>query len=368
MDRSKIYGNTRQWWLGIHGDSMSVKLLDVARAAQVSRSTASNVFSSPERVGPKLRQQVEAAAKALGYAGPDPKGRILRAGKINAIGVLSPLRMGVADTLENPVFAQFLLGAAQACDEVGASLLIVPDLPNNNGIASALVDGFIFGRVEHIDQLDAASRRRLPFAVIDFDAGAGVNAVSIDARAGAKAAAKHLLELGHRRFGIMSFLRGDGPAKLFPAGPERDAAMAGIQIDQEKLAGYTEAFAEYGLNVDDFPVVQAAAGDQNAADLMLDAAPDATAFLSMSVMQAMALIRNAQRRGMNVPRDLSVVGFNDIPQAAMMMPALTTIDSRTREKGWNAARLVLAAAKGEQVKLAPELIIRGSTAAPKTTP
>jgi DNA-binding LacI/PurR family transcriptional regulator len=343
-----------------------VRLLDVARAAKVSRSTASNVFSNPERVGPKLRQRVEAAAKAMGYAGPDPKGRILRAGKINVLGVLSPLQMGVADTLRNPVFAQFLQGVAQTCDEAGVSLLIVPDLPGKNGIASALVDGFIFGRIEHLDQLDAANRRRLPYAVVDFDAGPTINSVSVDAHSGAKAAALHLLELGHRRFGIMSFLRDSGSAKLFPVGRARDPTMAGIQVDQKKLEGYADALAEYDLNIDDVAVVQAGAWDPDAAGIMLDAAPEATAILSMSVMQAIAIIHEARRRGIKVPDELAVVGFNDIPEAALCQPPLTTVDSLTREKGRAAAELVLAGASGQQISLSSHLIIRGSTAPPRS--
>ena len=178
---------------------MAVRLIDVARAANVSRSTASNVFTNPERVRPQLRAQVEAAAKTLGYAGPDPKARLLRAGKVNAVGVVVPGQWGVADTLRSPVFVQFLQGVAKACDKAGASIVLLPDAPGISGVASAVVDGFIFGRIGQMEQLQGARRRKLPFAVVDFNAGPEVNAVLIDAHAGAKAAVKHLLDLGHRR-------------------------------------------------------------------------------------------------------------------------------------------------------------------------
>jgi hypothetical protein len=120
------------------------RLVDVAKAARVSRGTASNVFNSPEVVRPKLRKRVETAARKLGYLGPDPKGRLLRAGKFNAIGVMPPSDWGVADSLRNPVFDLFLLGVAEACDEFGANLVIVPGRSDNGGIKTALVDGFIF--------------------------------------------------------------------------------------------------------------------------------------------------------------------------------------------------------------------------------
>ena len=180
------------------------RLIDVANAAGVSRGTASNVFNNPAMVRAELRERVLAAARQLGYLGPDPKARLMRSGKVNVIGVMAPAQWGVTNSLRNPVYAQFLLGVAEACDEVGASLLVVPDDPANGGIRTSLVDGFIFGRVEHLDLLKLAKLRNLPFAVVDFDAGPDINAVRVDARSGAYDAAKHLLELGHRRFGILS--------------------------------------------------------------------------------------------------------------------------------------------------------------------
>src|SRR6202035_3117302 len=92
------------------GKKLVIRLVDVAKVAGVSRGTASNVFSNPELVRPKLRQKVETAARELGYLGPDPKGRLLRAGKFNAIGVMPPADWGVVDSLRNPVFTLFLLG------------------------------------------------------------------------------------------------------------------------------------------------------------------------------------------------------------------------------------------------------------------
>jgi DNA-binding LacI/PurR family transcriptional regulator len=341
---------------------VAVRLIDVARVANVSRSTASNVYANPARVRPELRERVEEAAQSLGYAGPDPKGRILRAGKVNSIGVVVPGQWGVADALRSPVFVQFLQGVAQACDQAGANMVLLPDVPGTNGIAAALVDGFIFGRTEQLEQLEAAHRRRLPFAVVDFNAGPDVNAVLVDARAGAKAAVKHLVDLGHRRFGIMSFLRGSGPAQVFEAAANRDLSDVGIKVDQEKLAGATEALAAAGIDINGVPVVHAEPWDKAAARLLLDAAPNATAIFSLSAMQALSVINEARLRNIKVPKDLSVVGFNDIPEAILSHPPLTTVDSRSTEKGRIAAGFVLAGQHGQQHILLPKLIIRNSTA------
>jgi DNA-binding LacI/PurR family transcriptional regulator len=341
---------------------MVVRLIDVARAAKVSRSTASNVFGNPDRVRPQLRERVEAAAKTLGYAGPDPKGRILRAGKVNSIGVVVPGQWGVAETLRGPAFIQFLQGVAEACDEAGANVVLLPDSPGARGIGSALVDGFIFGRIEQMDQLDSARRRRLPFAVVDFNAGPDVNAVLVDARLGSKVAVQHLIGLGHRRFGLISFLRGVGPARFLPPTTGRDLTRVGIQIDQEKLAGVAEALAEAELNIDDVPVVHAEPWDKTAAGLLLDVAPQMTAVFSLSAMQAVAVMKEAQLRKMSVPRDLSVVGYNDTPEASQCNPPLTTLDTHPVEKGRIAAGFVLAGVHGRQHILSPQLVIRHSTA------
>ena len=135
-----------------------------------------------------------------------------------------------------------------------------------------------------------------------------------------------------------------------------------MPTDQEKLRGYADAFAEYGLKVDDFPMVQADPWDQDAARLILDAAPRATAILSMSVMQATAVLKEADRRGISVPRELSVVGYNDIEAAAHSTPPLTTVDARGIEKGRLAAQVVFSNGSARQEVLKPKLIIRQSTA------
>jgi DNA-binding LacI/PurR family transcriptional regulator len=337
------------------------RLVDVAKAAGVSRGTASNVFNNPELVRPRLRQRVEAAARELGYLGPDPKGRLLRAGKFNAIGVMPLSDWGVADSLRNPVFDLFLLGVGEACDEIGANLVIVPASTGNGGIKTALVDGFIFGRVEHLAQIQPARLRRLPFAVVDFDPGPTISSVRVDARAGCYAAAKHLIQHGHRRFGILSFLRSSGPARVHPPGQRRSPEAAGLPTDQEKFHGYADALSDAGLDINDVPMVQAHPWDGDAAGMMLDAAPDATAILSMSAMQAIAVINEARLRGLSVPRDLSVVGYNDIPDAARADPPLTTVDALGVQKGRAAARIVFEGGPPRHEILKPRLIIRAST-------
>src|SRR5258707_7247530 len=101
----------------------TVKLADVARAAGVSQGTASNVFSRPEVVRPEVRKRVEASAKELGYSGPDPKGRLLRGGKVNAIGVVVSEKL--TDFFDDPYNREFMAGIAEVCDERGAGVSLI---------------------------------------------------------------------------------------------------------------------------------------------------------------------------------------------------------------------------------------------------
>lgn len=343
-------------------EKQPVRLVDVARAAGVSRGTASNVFNNPAIVRQELRERVETAARTLGYFGPDPKARLLRAGKVNSIGVIPPAELGIAETLRNPVFLQFMLGVSEVCDAEGASLVMIPGKPGGAGPGSALVDGFIFGRAENLEMLKPAQLRRLPFTVVDFDAGPEVSAVKVGAREGCAAAVRHLLQLGHSRFAIVSFLRDTGPARLHRGLGGYLAAFAGAGIDREKLLGYSDAFTEASISLEDVPIIQANPWDANAARLVLDAAPDATAIVSMSVMQAIAIVKEAQRRSISVPEQLSVIGYNDIADAQTCTPPITTIDTRSVEKGRLAAQLLFAGGPPRQIILPAPLILRNSTA------
>jgi DNA-binding LacI/PurR family transcriptional regulator len=134
-----------------------------------------------------------------------------------------------------------------------------------------------------------------------------------------------------------------------------------MPTDQEKFHGYANALSEVGLDINDVPMVQADPWDRDAARMMLDAAPDATAILSMTVMQAIAVIKEARRRGLSVPRDLSVVGYNDIPDAERSDPPLTTVDSLGAQKGHIAARIVFEGGPPRHEILEPRLIMRAST-------
>jgi DNA-binding LacI/PurR family transcriptional regulator len=355
-----------------------VKLLDVARAAGVSRSTASNVFAHPERVREELREQVLAAANALGYGGPSPAGRLLRLGKVNAIGVTPPGAYGTNVAFSNPYLREFLCGVSTECDLRGASLTIVSGIgPDKTaGIKNSLVDGFILHQIEDAALIETR-RRRLPFVLIDSQGDAETSFVRIDDRGGGFLAAKHLTDLGHRRFAIISVLRHDlgdlaasRVAPIFHGASEASHKLRrGFPSDDDRLAGYADALAEVGLSIDEVPIVECAADSiSNAAwgaRLLLEQAPEVTAVLAMTDVQALAMLEEARRRNVSVPEDLSVVGFDDIAEASMSGNALTTVVHPVAEKGRTAARILFEERRVRQVTLPVSLAVRSTTLVPR---
>ena len=355
-----------------------VTLVEVAKVAGVSRGTASNAFIHPELVSDALRERVLAAAAELGFGGPAPSGRLLRLGKVNAIGVTPPGSYGVSVAFSGSYYRDFLTGVGEICDERGTTLSVIPGVGSGKtrGIQNALVDGFILHQLEEA-ALVAARRRRLPVVLVDLDGDAETSSVRIDDREGSRMAAEHLTALGHRRFAIFSVLRhglDDEPAPslepvLHIPGDEPHRLRGGFSIDEDRLAGYSDALSAIDLSVDDVLVVECGADSvSNAAEgarVFFDNSPDVTAVLAMTDVQALAILEEAQRRKIAVPGDLSIVGFDDLYEARLSTPALTTVVHPRIEKGRTAARLLFAEGDPQHISLPVHLVERASTAAPR---
>src|SRR3954452_23839330 len=151
------------------GNRRPVRLADIAKAAGVSHGTASNVFSRPEIVREEVRERVRAAAEAMGYGGPDPKGKLLRAGKVNAIGVATAEPLSYF--FDDPFARVLMAGIAEACDAQGAGIALVSAINEERlawNIRTALVDGFILFCIEGGRQLvDLTRERQLPFVALE---------------------------------------------------------------------------------------------------------------------------------------------------------------------------------------------------------
>src|SRR3954470_3166036 len=212
----------------------TVTLADVAASIGVSRTTVSNAYNRPDQLSPKLREKVLAAATELGYDGPNPMARGLRRGQAGSLGLVFDAPLSYAFT--DPAATLFLTGMATGLEEHGAALSIIPRLPEGaersaDLVRSALVDGYMLFCTAATDPRYAAVRARgLPFVLVEYEDDPTAAHVQIDDVAGAEAAARHLVALGHRRVAIVSGYQqgvvtgGGGPGARPGAGPPRRPA------------------------------------------------------------------------------------------------------------------------------------------------
>jgi DNA-binding LacI/PurR family transcriptional regulator len=346
----------------------TIRLADVARSAGVSQGTASNVFNRPHLVSEGVRSRVEAAAQALGYAGPDPKARLLRAGKVNAIGVVTAEPLSYF--FDDPFARVLLSGISQACDAASAGLALVSAMSEERlawNIQSAVVDGFILCCIKSGMRLVALTReRKLPFVALDLGTSdETISAIGVDDFGGGAAAARHLAALGHRRLAILTLSMEE---QRMPPVSSLAIGTAEHRTSRDRLNGYRAGLAAFGIDPANIPVV----GTQNdeptvksALAHLFTAERPPTAILAMSDKAAMIALDWLRGRGLAVPGDVSVVGFDGVPEGARCFPALTTVAQPIREMGHLAVRTILedrSAARRKMLDFA--FVVRDSSAHP----
>jgi DNA-binding LacI/PurR family transcriptional regulator len=345
------------------------RLADVARTAGVSQGTVSNVFNRPELVREEVRLHVRAVADAIGYRGADPKGRLLRAGKVNAIGVATTEPLSYF--FDDPFARTLMEGMSAACDAAGAGLSLV-SAPNHEKLAwniqSALVDGFVLLCIDGGEKLVELGReRQLPFVAVAFgDADETISAIGIDEQAGARLAAVHLAQLGHRSFGVLAIEFADshsGPVGL----AEVDAAI--YATSRERAYGYFAVLKQFGVDASAVPIFETRptrTSVEAGVAFLFDRPEPPTAILAMSDTVALMAIDILKSRGLRVPEDVSIVGFDGVPEAARSTPPLTTIAQPIAELGRRAVEIILGHDGALHRETLPvELVVRGSTAAPR---
>ena len=329
-----------------------VTLQDVADVVGVSRMTVSNAFNRPEKLSEALRTRILEAAQDLGYGGPDPSARALARGRAGTVGLL--LSDGLGEVFGDPVATEFLVAVG---DELAKSSLALTLVPTSGGDPDSRGDLPMDGAIVYVCGQGAADIERLrsrgtPVVTVDQVPTDGVPSVNVDDRAGARAAAQHVVDLGHRRVGLVN-LASSGTADNQPA----------LQRD----LGWRDALDAAGITPEEVRAdFRPAAGVYAAAQSLLDREDRPTALLCFSDVFAAQAVRAADDLGLRVPEDLSVVGFDDASFAGTYRPALTTVRQRVGDKGRAAVDVLLASLAGEPVEtlrrlLPTELVVREST-------
>lgn len=340
-----------------------VTLATVAAALGVSRATVSNAYNHPERLSSRLRTRVLRTARELGYAGPDPVAATLARGRIAAVGLVLEDPMSFAFT--DPAAVLFLQGVSEVCERESLALVLIPG-PTSPTARVALVDGVIcYCDLPDESALATIRERRLPLVIVDGPSHPGAGHIGIDDRAGAHAAARHLLDLGHTHLGVVPMpLHADGWHGTPSPHRQRQTYYQGTR---ERLVGYRAAVEEAGHRWDAVAIEERVPygreAGRRAATALLGRRPRPTAILAMSDELAAGALDAAAALGLDVPTDLSVVGFDDIPAAVTARPAMTTVRQPHVEKGRRAAQLLLRSGIGypEPLLLPTELIVRAST-------
>jgi LacI family transcriptional regulator len=328
----------------------------VADATGLHPSTVSRILTGAgARTSADTRRRVLETAERLGYQ-PNLAARSLRTRRSLTIGLVIP-------DLTDPVFAQLHLGAEAAARRSGYHVLLstvdaaaIPCASDLDYLTARGVDGVLLATAKPEDPLlDRLRALRMPYVLVNRVAGADHPHVANDEELGGRLVTRHLLELGHRRFGFVG-------------------GMPGASTADGRLAGFRAALAEAGVDLDERRVVVGAFGPRHAiaaTEAILDvgeAGERPTAIVVVDDLMAIAARRVLADRGLRVPLDVSVTGYNDLPLAALVEPALTTVRTDLDGMGQAAALALLRVVGGEPVPesvlRAPSLVVRASTAPP----
>jgi DNA-binding LacI/PurR family transcriptional regulator len=335
-----------------------VTIADVAERAGVSKTAVSFAFNNPDRLNSATASRILDIAHQLGYR-PDPVARMLTQRRTGAIGVLTPQDLSVIFT--NPFFAAFSAGIAGVAEEGGYGLHFISPLHGSlsRAIHRATVDGVVaIGLTDDHPEIDEIRRAGLPMVLVDSNTTREVASVDVDDEGGARLAAAHVLELGHRAISILAIDRARAVAA------DDEGGVVG-----RRLRGYRSALADAGIELGEADVAigpASIAGGRDAFARLWDAGRRPTAVLAMSDAMAIGAIRAIHDRGRTVPGDLSVVGFDDVDLAETTDPPLTTVHQPVRGKGEAAVRLLLAVIEGRDAspghrRLETRLVVRSST-------
>jgi LacI family transcriptional regulator len=307
---------------------MSLTLEEVGRLAGVSRSTVSRVVNNHPNVRDQVRERVWEVIRETGYQ-PHAAARSLVTRRTRIVGVLIP--EAVSTLFTDPFFSRLLCGITQTCNAERYHLLLSlfndpagPEEMYRRVIGSGHLDGVLVASTQVGDPLIMRLLQDgVPFVMAGRHPAEGVNYVDIDNVAGAQVAVEHLIGLGHKRIATIT-----GPL--------------GMTSGQDRLAGYRQALAAHQLPVDEELIVEGDFTEESGMAATRDLLTrSVTAIFAASDIMAVGALKAIWEANLRVPEDVSLVGFDDIPVAAALEPALTTVRQPIERLGSTAADLLL---------------------------
>ncbi|HWE60865.1 MAG TPA: LacI family DNA-binding transcriptional regulator [Chloroflexota bacterium] len=331
----------------------ALTLKDLAQLAGVHASTVARVLNGDpqQRVRPEVRDRIVSLARTHGYQ-PNGVARALRLKRSRVIGTMIP-------DISNPFFAAMFRGIEDTLAQQDFSVILAntDDDPRREQRGMTMlrerqVDGLILATARRDDPAIAGlAADRYPYVLVNRHTDPlEANVVVPDDYNGAASAVDHLVALGHRRIAHI-------------------AGAAEVSTGNNRRRGYADALARHGLPVDPALIVDGTfreAGGYAAMGTLLTRRPLPTAVFAVNDLAAMGALRATRQAGLDVPRDISIIGFNDLPVVAQMSPALTTLHVPLHAMGVAAAARLLARLTGTEqpdqpVVMPVELICREST-------
>jgi LacI family transcriptional regulator, repressor for deo operon, udp, cdd, tsx, nupC, and nupG len=333
---------------------MRARLSDIATQAEVSEATVSRVLNDRPGVSTETRQAVLTALDVLGYERPAR----LRKRSAGLVGLVVP-------ELDNPIFPAFAQIIETTLAQLGFTPVLCTQTPGGvtedeyvELLLDRQVSGIVFVSGLHADSTSDPDRYRkllarpLPIVLVNgYSAGIEAPFISCDDRVAGELAVSHLVALGHRRIGLIS-----GPDRYLPV----QRKIEGFRGASRRLLGLSDKEVDELISLSLFGVE----GGDAAASRLLD--KGVTGFVSGSDLMALGAIRAVRQRGLQVPTDVSVVGYDDSPLIAFTDPPLTTLRQPVRAMAVAAVRALVDEIKGHPAPhseyiFRPELVVRAST-------
>ena len=333
----------------------------IAEELGVTHTTVSNAFNHPGKLSESLRKRIIDYAHSVNFYGPDNIGRALRTGRSDAIGIIFNDTLSYVFTDSHDV--QLMQGIAAKCDREEVSIILIP-LHNGQGalagVINTAVDGYILNATHNNDHIIAkALSKNLPVVTTDFKIPPH-SSVSIDNYKAMQEVCQHLLEKGHREFGIISFPSLQGRKGVNPLSEE---ITGDNDVMITRVKSCVDKFLSRNINLDKCFLCETAHHEESgemAAETLLKSNPKITALICLSDRFALGAITYCRKAGLRIPQDIAITGFDNIPRSDNEI-ALTTVAQDPVKKGEIAATLLLEGKKNIHHDLEFTLIIRGST-------